>query len=371
MNYDIIIIWWGASWLFCAINAPKNSKKLIIEKQNKLWTKLLLSGWWRCNFSNINIHPDRYFWLNKKILPSLFHKFNNLDMQSFLEENNIQTQREDNWRIILKSWKSQELLDFLSKKAVENNTEIILNQDITNISKNWDHFILTIHNWEKPNEYHCKKLVIATGGISFPQTWTTGYGITVAKQFWLEIIKPYPALCGIETQTDLSQLSWSSIISRLKILDQHRNNKIVYQQSGNILFTHIWLSGPVIFNATGAIWEYLAKQTKANTNHTHYIQENISIKLSINEENITKRLNKSKLLSENNEILLKIKKITDINKAKVSWGWISMAEIKPNLESKKVSNLYFIWETLDITGQTWWFNLQRARSSGFVCGTNL
>ena len=86
--YDIIIIWGWASWLFCAANLPKESKKLILEKTDKLWTKVLLSGWGRCNFSNENINPiNDYFWQNKKALPSLFHKFGADEMKKFLQEN--------------------------------------------------------------------------------------------------------------------------------------------------------------------------------------------------------------------------------------------------------------------------------------------
>lgn len=368
MTYDLIIIWWWASWLFCALNTPKASSKLILEKQWNLWTKILMSGWWRCNFSNTQISPETYFGENKKMLPSIFHKFCNHEMIDFLESNWVQTQKEDNGRLILKSWKAQELLNLLISKTQENNTEIQLNQEILDIKKVWDLFTVTTET----EEFKCKKLVIATWGVSYPQTWTNWYWINLAKQFGLKTIKPYPALCWIETKEDLNNLSGSSIIADLKIFN---NSKIIYQQKWTILFTHRWLSGPAIFNSTAAIWEYLTKKWKYNND---YIQTNIHIEINIPNEQITKRLKQSDLLNNSviaNEtwqsIKLKIKNIIPIETAKVSWGWISMDEIKPNFESKKISNLYFIGETLDITGQTWWFNLQRAWSSGFVCGNGL
>ena len=378
MIYDQIIIWWWASGLFCAINSPKNNTKLILEKQDQLWTKILLSGWGRCNFSNINISPDRYFGENKKMLPSIFHKFDNNDMQEFLEENNIETQIEDNGRIILKSWKAQQLLDSLISKVKENNTEIKLNQNIINIHKTSPislqergiegevNFIIST----ELEEFKCKKLIIATWWVSFPQTWTTWYGLSLAEQFNLEIVKPYAALCGIETEQDLSDLSWSSIKAEIKLFN---NSKTIYQESWNLLFTHRWLSGPIIFNTTAAIWEYLSKKWKYNI---EYIKTNTHIEINISNNDITKRLKQSDLLwdiidGNYYKIHLNIKNITDIKTAKVSWWWISMSEIKPNFESKKIQNLYFIWETLDITGQTGWFNLQRAWSSGFVCWKNI
>ena len=287
-------------------------------------------------------------------------------MKDFLQINDIETQVEDSGRIILKSWKAKQLLALLIQKSEENNTEIKLNQTITNIQKAENNYIIKTET----EEFTCKKLVIATGGVSHPKTWTDGYWLNLAKQFDLEITKPYPALCGIETQTDLSNLSWSSVVAEVKLFN---NNKIIYQQEWNLLFTHRWLSGPVIFNTTAAIWEYLSKKQKYNP---EYIQTNTHIEINIADKYITKRLKQSELLTtdvsnNSSSIDLKIKKITDIDTAKVSWWWISMDEIKPSFESKKIPNLYFIWETLDITGQTGWFNLQRAWSSGFICGKNI
>lgn len=381
MIYDQIIIWWGASGLFCAINSPKNNTKLILEKQDQLWTKILMSGWWRCNFSNTQISLETYFWENKKMLPSVFHKFSNQEMLEFLESNGVETKQENNGRLILKSWKAQELLDLLIKKTKENQTEIKLNQEIISIQQ-----VSPISSQERGigckvnfiitttvEQFKCKKLIIATGGVSHPNVWTDWYWLDLARQFDLKIIKPYPSLCGIETQEDLSNLSWSSVIAEVKLFN---NSKIIYQQTGNLLFTHRWLSGPVIFNATAAIWEYLSKKGKYNP---EYIQTNTHIEINIPDNQITKRLKQSDLINNSSviangmkkSIYLKIKNITAIETAKVSWWWISMNEIKPNFESKKIPNLYFIGETLDITGQTWGFNLQRAWSSGFVCGNNI
>jgi len=357
MEYNLIIIWWWASWLFCTINSPKKYKKLILEKQDKLWTKILLSWWWRCNFSNTQISQEKYFWENKKMLPSIFHKFNNNDMVNFLETNWVETQIEDSWRIILKSWKAQTLLDLLVKKTKENNTEIKLSQNIIEIQKEWEIFIVKTET----EEFKCKKLVIATGWISYPQTGTNWYWLNLATQFNLKTIKPYPALCGIETTNNFEILSGSSTIASIELL---YNNKSIYHQTWNLLFTHRGLSGPIIFNTSAAIWEYISQ--KWITNHA-----NFSIKIKLEAKNITKRMYHSNLISQENEIICKIKSIRPLTEAKVSGGWVSINEIKINFESKKISDLYFIWETLDIVWETGWFNLQWAWSSGFVCGQNL
>ncbi len=369
--YDLIIIWWWASGLFCSINASKNSKKLIIEKQNSLWNKILLSGWWRCNFTNLNIDPDRYFWQNKKMLASVFHKYSNYDFMNYLDENWIKYNIEDNGRVILKSWKSKELLDFLIKKSEENNAEIQTWHTITKVKKENDFFKITTEQ----SEFLCKNLVISTWWISYPQIWATSFWIDIAKQFWLKIIPSFPALCWLEVKTDFSSLTWSSISWKVEILDW---NKTIYENQWNILFTHRWLSGPAIFNCSAWLAEYMTKK-----------QWKFNIKITPNE--MTKKLEKfldSSLLTPlktglaslepstvlcsewQQKIITQITNFRPLEEAKVSSGWVDMDEIKPNFECKKVANLFFIWECLDIIGKTWWFNLQRAWSSGAICGQN-
>jgi len=395
--YDIIIIWGWASWLFCSINASKNSKKLIIEKQETLWNKILLSWWWRCNFTNLNVDPERYFWQNKKMLASVFHKYSNYDFMNYLDENWIQYNIEDNGRVILKSWKAKELLEFLIKKSEENNTEIQSWQTITKIEKENDFFKITTEE----TEFLCKKLVIAAWWISYPQVWATSFWIDIAKQFWLKIIPSFPALCWLETKEDFSSLSWSSITWNIELFDW---NKKIYENQWNILFTHRWLSGPAIFNCSAWLAEYLTKKFldtqnknlhpdlsgssfKKEQNFSLFLKracpalagvakgQEISewqIQLKITPQQITKKL--ASLIKGGGEwnepvgFYTQITNFRPLEEAKVSSGGVDLSEIKPNFECKNISNLYFIWETLDIIWETWWFNLQWARSSGYICG---
>jgi len=370
--YDLIIIWGWASWLFCSINSSKNSKKLIIEKQETLWQKILLSGWWRCNFTNLNIDSDRYFWQNKKMLVSVFHKYSNYDFMDYLDENWIQYNIEDNGRVILKSWKAKELLDFLIQESKSNNTEIQTGQTITSIEKLNDWFKITTEQ----TEFLCKNLVIAAWWISYPQLWTTGFGIQVAKDFWLNIIPSFPCLCWLETEVNFSVLSGSSITGQVEILDW---NKRIYETEWNILFTHRWLSGPAMFNSSAWLAEYMTKKYLArhpewnegyNLDSSLRSEWQINIKITPNE--ITKKLEKFMdwLHSKSETIITRIKNFRPLEEAKVSSGGVDMNEIKPNFECKKIPSLYFIWETVDIIWETWGFNLQRARSSGYICGQN-
>ena len=380
--YDIIIIWWWASWLFCSINAPKNSKKIIIEKQITLWNKILLSWWWRCNFTNLNIEPEKYFWQNKKMLASVFHKYSNYDFMTFLDENWIKYNTEDNGRVILKSWKAKELLEFLIKKSEENNTEIQTWQTITKVEKENNFFKITTGE----TEFLCKKLVIAAWWVSYPQIWATSFWADVAKEFWLKIVPMFPALCWLETELDFLALSGSSITGQLEILDW---NKTIYETEWNILFTHRWLSGPAIFNCSAWLAEYMtASLCKGGgewnepvgwNNWTSSIPlQKLDFIIRITPNEITKKLEKFLRSSpsfskrgQGGDLETKITNFRPLEEAKVSSGGVDMNEIKPNFECKKVPNLYFIWETLDIIWETWWFNLQRARSSWYICWQNL
>lgn len=364
--YDVAIIWAWASGIFAGIHAPKNLKKVLLEKNNKLWVKVLLSGGERCNVSNIDINPEEdYFWKNKKALLGLFKKFSNYDMMSWLEERGIETQIEDRGRIILKSWKSVELVNLLTSELQKNNCEIITNFPATRIEKNGD--IFTIYSEEKKIE--AKKVIIATWGKSFAQVGTDGWGYKIAESFWIEVVTPYKWLCWLVTREDLSSISWSTLMLTLEIYD---TNKLIYSEYGSFLFTHFWLSGPLIFNGVLKIGEHLRNLGVWSDNEVSYIKENISIKLVFDTEKLTKRVEKFfELTEEKMDAILHINDLRSWSEAKVTGGWVLLDELSNTFESRKVPGLYFIGEVLDVTGKTGWFNLQSAWSEGYVVGKSL
>ncbi len=358
--YNIIIIWWWASGLFCASQLQKNNNKLILEKTGKLWTKVLLSWGGRCNFSNANIHPtEDYFWKEKRILPSLFHRFNSEDFLSFLRENWLEFIEENNGRLVLKNGKSQDLNNILIQKAIENNTEIKTNEIIISITKQENSFIISTET----NQFETQKLIIATGWISFPQLWASNFWLEIAQQFGLEITGPLPGLCGIETNENMAPLTGNATTATIQLLDK---NKLIYQETWNILFTHRWISWPIVFNTANALSEYYTKEQIWST-----IQNQIKILLSIDPTTTIKKIATYFHLNTSSTIPLTIKKLRPWEEAKVMVGGIHMKEIKSTMESKKVPWLYFIGEILDITGKTGWYNLQRCRTSAYNCAKNI
>ncbi|NDK07757.1 aminoacetone oxidase family FAD-binding enzyme [Candidatus Gracilibacteria bacterium] len=384
-HYDIIIIGAGASGLFTAIKSPSYLSKLIIEKNKSAGTKILLSGGERANVSNIDIDPERdYFGQNKKALISLFKRYNNYDFISFLSENGIHTVEEDRGRIILESGNSRELLDFYLKKVKQNSTDLIYNSQVLEVNKNKKFEIKTING----DKYTSDNLVITTGGKSFSQVGTTGDGYELAQKFGHTIINPFRGLCALVSKKDLTEISGVSTVLSLEIISK-LTNKTIYFEEGPLLFTHFGLSGPIIFNSSNAIGEYIntinitefinnLDFTKIPINEKldyitrQFIKDNIILKFIFNLENTPKRIVKFfDLNTENCEINLELQDCRTWKEAKVTGGGVKIDELTNNLESKIVPGLYFAGEILDITGKTGGFNLQFAWTSGHIVGKNL
>ena len=350
--FDVIIIWAGASGLFLWSILSEDLKKVILEKTDKCWSKLLLSWNGRCNFTNLNVNADKYIWENKDNLNHLFKECSPEKIIRYFKSNWIESKEEDNWRILLKSNKSKQLLDFLTEGNKKNNTEIVFNEEVLNIEKKWDYFCIKTNN----NTRETKRIVIATWWKSFPQLGASDFVFSFCKKNNIKTKSPSPALCWIETKENLSSLSWSSIIADIEIKDEKMKN--IYNNSWTVLFTHRWISWPVIFNTSLFLGYYYKNFNK------------LTIKLHIKNKNMTKRLfsflwTKRKL--DNYILTLHPTKLKERESAKVTSWWIYLEELSDNFELKKLPNIFIIWEALNITWETWWYNLHRARTSAYQC----
>lgn len=155
---------------------------------------------------------------------SLLAKFSNYDMIDWLETRGIRTCVEDRGRVILESGKSRELLELLIRETESNNTEILTGHDIVRIEKKDDFFEIHEANGKI---FPTRNLVIATGGKSFSQVGTDGWGYSIAKQFGIEMTDPYRGLCGLATREDLSELSGSTLDLTVSIYD---GKKFLYEE---------------------------------------------------------------------------------------------------------------------------------------------
>lgn len=366
MIYDVVIVWAWAAWLFCSICLPKKLSKLILEKNDKPWIKVLLSGWERANVSNMDIEPTRdYFWQNKKALIGIFKKYSNWDIISFFEQSWIKIIEEDRWRLILESWNSKELLDLLLKKSKDNNTSLFSKSEVLKIYKNdLGIFEIKLIDWKS---FKTKNVIISSWWKSFFQVWTTWDWYNFASSFWIEVINPYRWLCWLATKKDLSSLSWVSTNLRVILRDRNNIKKVIYEEFWPLLFTHFWVSWPIVFNLAVAIWEYINKNKIQNEEQK--ILQDMYLEMYLDLENTPKSV-KSFFdfeILNNDAITLDLQGYRSWKEAKVTWWWVLIDELDNFMQSKKQKWLFFIWEVVDVTWKTWGFNLQWAWSSAFVC----
>jgi len=372
--YDLLVIWAWAAGIFAAIHAPKEMNTCIIEKTKKLGTKVLMSWGERCNVSNIDIEAERdYFWKNTKALHSLFKRFSNYDMIDWLESRGVKTHIEDRGRIILHSGRATELVDILSRELEKNNTDIYYNSPADDIVLREDGMfeVRPVSGETGLTEiFLARRVVISSGGKSFASVWTDGWGYKIAEKFWHTLNDPFKGLCGMVTREDLSEIKGSTVFLDITLYDRE---KLVYsEQDGSFLFTHFWVSGPMIYNAVVKLGSYLREKWIFAEQEALYIKDHITLKLSFSETSLTKKLEKHFSLSpENMEITLHINDLRGWSEAKVTGGWVLIDELDKNFQSKLIPNLYFIGEVIDITWKTWGFNLQSAWSEGYVVGKSL
>ncbi len=365
MIYDVIIVWAWAAWLFAWINLEKKYKKLILEKTAKPWMKVLLSWWERANVSNMDIEPTRdYFTQNKNFLHSIFSRYTNWDIMSYFATNGINIVEEDRSRLILESWDSKELLNCLLDNIKSNNCELKVNQDVKDITLNKDwNYTVVIEWW---NKYISKNVIVSSWWKSFAHIGTTGEWYSIAKKLWLKIVTPYRTLCWMATKKDLSEVSGVSCNVDMRVVDKN-NKKPIYSEIWPILFTHFGISWPIVHNLSNSIWEYLNNLWLEEKDFEKYILDNLSLDLYFDIDNTPKRLIKFfELSQENNYINIELQNWRSWKEAKATWWWIDTDELDNHMQSKKYPWLYFIWEVVDITGKTGWFNLQWAWSSAYV-----
>ena len=357
--YDIIILWAWPAWLFCASKFDERKSILILEKSDSPAQKLLLSAKWRWNITNIKINPKKdYATGDSDFVKSAFDKFWVKCFLEFLDKEWIEIKEENNGRILLKSGKVKQFHEKLLQLVENKWVEIKYNSELLDINKMEDWiFEIKSSNWV----YYTKNFIVATWWPSFPKLWASWIAVNIAKKFNLKTTEFYPALVWFETNQKFSSLSGSSVNWKLNLI---KWDKVIYEESWPILFTHRWISGPAVFNASLFIRENLEES-----------KSKYKVRLFISDKEITKRLlsflwfrvNKLKEYIISSDIV----NVRWLDEAKVCWWWIKTENLNNNFECKDVPWLYFIGECVDVTWKTWWYNLQWCWTSGVVCASGV
>lgn len=413
----VVVIGGGPAGMMSAITASQNGNEVIlIERNEKLGKKLLITGKGRCNITS-SLPIDEFIQNipgNGQFMYSSFKNYTNTDIIDFLKSEGLSVKEERGNRIFPITDKSQDVLNCFIKKLKELNVKIMYNAKVTGIeSKNKDGKLkITIANKEK---IEADKVILATGGKSYPLTGSTGDGYEIAKKLGHTITKIKPSLVPLETYEkdickELQGLSLKNI--KMEIKDEEKN-KTIYDDFGEMLFTHFGVSGPTILSSSAHLVRYknideLLKNKKVvlhidfkpalsdkklddrilrdfeqfkNKEFKNSLDKllpqkliPVIIKLSgINPEKKVNEINKEerhKLLELLKDFKVTIKGFRPIDEAIITSGGINIKEINPKtMESKLVDGLYFAGEIIDVDAYTGGFNLQIAYSTGYTAGS--
>ena len=403
----IAIVGGGASGVFCSIFAKNDDNEVtIFESNEKLMKKLFITGKGRCNLTN-NCGKEELFQniiRNPKFLMSTFEKIMPIDVMNFFEEGGLRLKTERGGRVFPESDKSSDVLRVLEKQISKKQIKVVLDTKIEKILKNDDNFSLV---YGKTVE-HFDVVVVATGGLTYNQTGSCGDGYKFARELSHTVESPRGALVGFVTNggnADIAGLALKNVL--LKVVEK-KNRKVRFSQVGEMLFTHTGVSGPLILTASS----HFAKKNLSDydfvvdlkmaldrdildkrvlSDFEKYINKDFKNALSdllpqaliervITLSKIERTRKVNEITKEERGILVDILKnfplfvkgFEDDNQAIITCGGVKVKEISPQtMESKKVSNIYFVGEVLDIDALTGGFNLQIAFSTAFVAGMNI
>ena len=396
----VIIIGGGPAGMLAAIKSKKEKNQVtIIEKNKILGKKMLITGKGRCNITSgvdmsefIKNVPS-----NGKFLYSSFKNFTNKDILKLL---NIPVKLERGNRYFPVSDKAKDVVDALEKEL--SGAEILTNTSVTEIITKNNEAIGVKTN---KGDFFADKIILATGGKSYPLTGSTGDGYEMAKKLGHTITKIKPALVPLvakkESKIQCQQMQGLSL--RNVGLKLFNNNKLIYEDFGEMLFTHYGVTGPIILSASS----HLVRQelnnprieidlkpaltdeklderilrdfeTEKNKEFRNALDQLLPQKmipvileiLQINKKvNEVKKVERQKLVRTLKHFSIEIEGFRDISEAIITSGGINVKEINPKtMESKLIKNLYFAGEIIDVDAYTGGFNLQIAYSTGYTAG---
>ena len=406
---NVIVIGGGAAGMMAAIMSARNGNNVtILEKMRSMGRKLSITGKGRCNITNAT-EMDNFIKNvpgNGKFLYSAFNQITNQDTINFFNEIGVKTKVERGERVFPASDSAMEVIDKLKKELDRRKVKVTVNSKVERILVE-DGKVVGVKT--EDNLYNCDKVILATGGKSYPSTGSTGDGYKMVESLGHTIVKPKASLVPLELyEKDITELQGLSLKNvSIKLLD---DKKIVYEDFGEMLFTHFGVSGPIILSLSAHLLrvknideklrnknivlsidlkpaltfekletriqrdfeKYTRKQFKNSLNDllpgkmVNYIIEKSNIPDDKQTDQITKeeRRNLVQLLKN---LEFKIKGFRPIEEAIVTAGGVNIKEINSStMESKLVKGLYFAGEIIDVDAYTGGFNLQIAFSTAYI-----
>ena len=400
----VIIIGGGAAGMIAAYSAALTSKQVILlEKNEKLGKKIFITGKGRCNLTNasdMNTVMENVV-SNKRFLFSAFKNFTNEDIMNLVENNGTKLKIERGNRVFPVSDHSSDIIKSLENAIRDLHVDIRFNTRVDELIIENDRCIgVTIGK----NKIMADAVIVATGGMSYQATGSDGDGYRFAKEAGLSVSKLYPSLVPFNIEGErikaLQGLSLKNIHAYI-----YNDKKLVYDEFGEMLFTHFGVSGPVIISASAVIGNKNIKGYKLSIDLKPALdeeklderilrdfteQKNKSLKNSLNKlfpaklidevifqskldpdkkVNLLTKEERHSLVHATKNLEYVISSTRGFNEAIITKGGVEVSQINPKtMESKKIKGLFFAGEVLDLDAFTGGYNLQIAWSTGYAAG---
>ena len=405
---NVIVVGGGAAGMMAAVFAARNGQNVqLLEKNEKLGKKLFITGKGRCNITNAADIEDLFTAVtsNPKFLYSGFYSFTNQQVIDFFEELGVKTKIERGERVFPVSDHSSDVIAAFSRELKSLGVSVSLHTEVKELLCEQDKVCgVLLTNGKKMK---ADAVIVATGGISYPSTGSTGDGYRFAKETGHRVTELLPSLVPMEVRQwyakELQGLSLRNI--EICITD---GKKKLYEEFGEMLFTHYGVTGPVILSASSVVGKTLRKKEltlhidlkpalseeqldkrilrEFDANHNKQYKNSIDslfpaklkpVMIELSEIEPEKKVNeitkeeRQRLVHLIKDFTMTLTGLRGYNEAIITKGGVSVKEVDPGtMESKKMKGLYFAGEVLDLDAVTGGYNLQIAWSTGYLAGIN-
>ncbi len=406
LKTEVVVVGGGAAGMLSAIvSARRGIDTILIEKKDRIGSKLRITGKGRCNITN-DCEVKEFLTnipVNPKFLQSALHKFKPRDAMAFFEEIGVPLKTERGARVFPVSDKAQEVCTALEKE-MQNSSVKVLYQEVLDIEAVDGEISAVVTDGGK---IECRNVILCTGGLSYPVTGSTGDGYKFAEKFGHNIVRQQaslvPLLCEGKFCRDMMGLTLKNV--RLSIFD---GDKKVFSDFGEMLFTHFGISGPLVLSASAHMKDSESGKYRAEIDLKPALDEQmldkrllsdfdkyknsdfinslgdlfpralIPIIAQLSGIDFRKKVNsitkdeRKKLSILTKAFPLKITGTRPVEEAVITSGGVDVKEINPRtMQSTLLSGLYFAGEIIDTDGYTGGFNLQIAWSTAFVAGNSV
>lgn len=382
---DVVVIGGGAAGLFCAIEAGKRGRRvLVLEHSDRVGKKIAISGGGRCNFTNLHTNPANFLSANPHFCKSALARYTPADFIELVEKHGIRYHEKKLGQLFCDA-SSQQIIEMLLRECADAGVEIRCGCQVRSVSREGRFAIET-----SQGRFTSSSLVIATGGLSIAALGATDFGYGIARQFGLQIETPRPALVPFTlssmVQKELSSLSGISLDASVKF------SRTEFRE--NILVTHRGLSGPAILQISlywkaaepitinllpdQDIMKLLKEKQGAEIELANLLAQYLPRRFAHAwcDLYFPSRPLKQISVRQLSEVAHRIQQLEitpagteGFRKAEVTAGGVATAELSSQtMESKHVPGLFFIGEVVDVTGQLGGYNFQWAWASGYAAG---